>query len=397
MSIQEKLLPASIGGVSVIVRSKSVERGRKLSIKEYPLSNARLAEDLGAFPPIFTLELIISGLGDQYFDRYAQLINVLNRGGLTTYVDPEEGSIDIAVSTYTTITSQSQIGRTDVRVTFLQSQAFVQPSPNSNLAGRINNQSNIIFDTLKSDFQANYEISNSFRKNNTSAQDKLREIFNLFDNASRQYVNNPGFINNFYRDLTKFNEEIPRIVRDSTEIADRINSLFASSNNLGLNAQERFDFATNFFNFGNTDTPLNIPTQEIIQRNTNADLLNQYIQIGGLNQAYRNIPQIDFITDNQLEEFRAQVTKQYNNIQSNIAITQNTSHELQNNRDLISLFFKNAEESVFNITSIETKQIPLSKLSYLLYESDENYQQLIELNMIKDPSFVSGMIDILTE
>lgn len=396
MSVLSKLLPASFRGVNFLVASLSVEQGRKTSIKEYPLSNRRLVEDLGPLPPTFTVDATVHGDQNTYFERLNRLKGALNQPGTGELIVPEEGSITVSVSTYTISTSQKNLGRSNFRITFLQSSSNVQPTPNSNLVGTINNQSDVVFETIKNDFVTNYNVSPQYKNNYLASLKKLNKVYELFKNSTSGFVNNEGFINNYFSDLEKFKQDIPSIVSNPQAISDQIVALFNSANNLGLTAQQRFDLSKEFYDFGNDDTPIQIPTAEINERNTNDSMINQLVQLGGLNQSYRNTPQVNYVTDDQLEVNRSVVIEQFNDSNQNLNIASNTLFQLENNRDLVTEFFRLAEANVFNIAEIETKEIPLTKLTYLLYEELMNYDQLLDLNNIKDPSFVSGVVKVLS-
>ena len=128
----ERQFTASFRGVEYFVRSESQpEAGRQSVLHEYPNSDQRYVEDLGAVVPVFTQNAFVAGENWQQLAR--DLETELNTAGPGKLVQPTDGSRSVYPLPYTKDTSQKDVGIINFTLSFAignPTVAFQEALPN---------------------------------------------------------------------------------------------------------------------------------------------------------------------------------------------------------------------------------------------------------------------------
>lgn len=122
-----QLLPASFKGVPFFVRTETMTDGRKIVLHEYVNSNQRFIEDLGKYPPEFTVRAFVSGL--DFKAKLDAIRSVLNEAGSGVLTLPVLGSETVWVSgQYTINASQTSVGEVSLDIPFAVGRPAAGPS-----------------------------------------------------------------------------------------------------------------------------------------------------------------------------------------------------------------------------------------------------------------------------
>lgn len=121
MNLLEKYLKASFRGVEFSCTGEKTTEGRKIVTHEFVNSDKRIDEDLGAFPPVFTLRAFVHG--NDAFAQTANLRRVLNMKGRGDLIHPTRGRVLVTAKQYTINTSNRTTGRVDFVLTFDSTEA----------------------------------------------------------------------------------------------------------------------------------------------------------------------------------------------------------------------------------------------------------------------------------
>jgi hypothetical protein len=190
---------------------------------------------------------------------------------------------------------------------------------------------------------------------------------------------------------------------------------------------------TSFFDFGDDDVPTSAfmalqvdptntiadTTQDLIVREINRTTVNDCIKVASLVYAYNDAAGIDFDTIDNLEEVQNTLDTQYQNVKDSTLLTtpavvipttgvtvSNTTAEqssegleqLQELRDNVRQFFNARRISTPQVQTINTPQVPAAVLSFILYGSVDNAEQLLDLNGVTSTPDIGGQnTKVITE
>ena len=392
--VAQILVEASFRGVPFLWKTVSTDAGRKIAEYEYPLSNRRGFEDLGILNDTFKVAAIIGS--ENYVENRDRFIKALKTEGLGKLFHPTLGAFDVYALPYTLTESQSELNKATFSVTFKVGQPRITPKVTENFAPAINVQSTNILDAMEVSL-SKLLVQSQFPANLNAAAEKVLNIHDLFADATRTITGNPDLISSFARQLQSFNTNRFNLVRNPTALGAAMNGLFVSSNDLAQTPIDRFNLSKKFFNFSPDQKFIPPITTEAIERNANNQLLNDAVNVAGLGQAYRNVPQLDIFDEQDVSETETALNDQYDLIKESKTLNNDALNAVNENRNLIRRFLEQAEDSVFKIISINTKRTTVAVLAYQYYGSTELTDRIIALNQIKDPAFIEGDILIFTK
>lgn len=116
----QKLAQASWRGVVFSVRSEDLPNGgRKTALHDFPNSDERFVEDLGAIPARFTITAFVHGL--DWLDRAQALENALREAGPGRLVMPTFGAWTVWALPYSKTASQTSVGEIEFSLEFATS------------------------------------------------------------------------------------------------------------------------------------------------------------------------------------------------------------------------------------------------------------------------------------
>lgn len=122
MSLLDKYLTASYRGVEFQFTRESTTQGRKIVTHEFVNSDRRIDEDLGAFPPIFTLSAFVHG--EDAFAKRDKLRRALETPGQGSLIHPTRGRVLVTAKQYSISSNANSVGRIDFQLTFDATEAI---------------------------------------------------------------------------------------------------------------------------------------------------------------------------------------------------------------------------------------------------------------------------------
>lgn len=393
-SILEELDEWKLEGVPFLVRRPATTKGgRKTATYEFINSSKRVVEDLGLLQKTFQLEGIISNTDGQYFLKRNALINTLETEGTKVLSHAFFGKFIVVPRPYSLVESVANLGEAVFNMTFDRAEDRIEPLADAFTQSKIEELKQVSLNAFKENVADNYKNSPSFPFNFTVATAYLEGLANQFDEITSTFNRALSEIDNFSEQLNDFRNSILQLVNLPGQLALTLENLYASAVSLAETPAEAFLTLEKFFDFGE-DLPGIIPTTfELLERLRNQELLNFFIQGSALSYAYSQVASITFFTVREIDDYLAKLEKQYNKIFP--LITNRTAAlSLQNLRNTANEFLNAQKINVKKIVDFSTQTIPAQVLVYSLYGSVDNYERLVQLNVIKDPSFVSGQIEV---
>jgi prophage DNA circulation protein len=405
VAIEEQLYPASFRGIPFIVESASTTGGAKIVTHEYPNSDIRYDENLGKLQKVFSVKGVVAGAN--YINERDVLLLALEDGSPGQLIHPWYGIHTVVPKPYTVEESNQELGQAIINMVFEISSPAINPSQASSFFPYIDELTGGLDSSLQQRMQDIFNYTKNFTNNFTAAELKLQSVSNSFDVFSTFFggKNNTSSLN---AAQSNFNDNIVSYINDTSQMAAAVSNLFAVANDVNQDPQSVGLAMQQQFTYGDTDAPIpaiNTQTKEQYQNNT---ILNYTMQAYALIYAYNNYAQADFSDDQSLNVVKQQLEKQYQKLISG-EISNNDNYsafyflgnevldQLDQLRTLVKQQFDALEINIDKITQIDVNTMPATIISYLYYSDVDEAERIIQLNDIKDVSFVSGNINALAK
>ena len=396
MALRDELKISSFKGAEFLWRSVGTQSGRKTVTHEYPNSDFRVVEDLGALPKIFRIEAEIAE--PNAGAKASKLEAALESKGLGILVHPRLGRLNVTAKPYTMNDRLTNIGIVFFSMTFERSEldllAVPQQQKNSNK--EINDLKDIVVGALESNTAANFLVSASFPNNFDDANEKVADIANASKEFVGRFTKVKDIQNEFNAQINLFIQNSLALINVPVDLAEEITSIQTIAINSPLDAVSRLQLSQLFFDFGDNDTVIVENTTQRIERKRNRDVLNLQIQGQYLAQAYNNAAQIEFNNIEELDSTVAVIEDQYQKFVAKDNLDDDSAEALADIRAISQQFFEEQRLNVSRITTVNTPTIPMAVLAYQYYGSTDNTDALITLNQTRNVSQVMGDTRILT-
>lgn len=394
-SINDQLFPCSFRGVPFLIEKSDTRSGRKTVTHEFPNSDSRFVEDLGQLRSVFTITGWISG--DFYFGLRNELIRALDTPGIGILVHPFLGLREVTSTTYRVEEKTNSLGIAIFTMTFEESQPNKAPLALINTSAEIAQDIIALMSSLSDNTSSEFSVSKNSSINFNSALKKINSCSDLFTEATKQYVNDEEFINNFSDILLKYKENSILLVSDPSDLGASNSDLFNGANELASTSLEGFELMTRFFDYGDDDDPIDPITISRSQRLKNNEIFNIQIQGSALALAYENAIVDTYLTVQQIEDTITILEDQYFKLSRNDFIEPVLLDEITTLRSRVIAFFKKLELTTYKLSTITTFTTPITILTYQYYGSLDLVDTLIGLNSIHDVSFTEGELQVLTK
>ena len=396
MSIIDKLLIASYKDAEFFFQDLSTVSGRKIVSAEIVNSDDRIIEDLGLLNDTFSITGITSG---EDFSKRDRLIRALKSAGSGQLSHPTLGLLTVTATTFTTVETLDNLGITIFDMEFIVAKdIIILPRRAGVSPAEINNKSESLLDKTLDFFSNQFSISSIFPNNFVDAVDKSKDLTERFIDTSLRFRSvSSGSSNELFRLLGEADTNRTLFVSDSQAYGSLIGDLFRAIDGTGDTGRERSDIARSFSNFGDTDPVISTTTQQLAERDRNRILVNDTMKASSLAQAYRVAPLIDFLTVNDIEKERQDLDTQYFDVISSEVLSDEIRNDINDLRNTVRLFLDSEIESAFNLTPFQTPQMNATVVVFNQYGNLDLLDDIINVNDIKDISFVEGDINVLSK
>lgn len=402
----DNLLPASFNGVSFLVPSESVDRGKKYAIHEYANTDVRYVEELGKLPPIFTLTGIVHG--SDSFNQRLQLENALERKGLKELVHPIYGAIQVKSLDFSVSSSQTEVGQFVFNMKFAQSRENITPSPSTPTNATISGQADLSRENLDNRLEALYtppKTSETFNRVVATLQDTFDTVRDEIQKVVGLSTTGAARFSRVYRTVTN---NITAIVSDAETLKNNITLFYTAALDAPVFVEQ----------LGNAwdrllQEPLTIsspPTteQQSIRQQDNYAIV-EHMRLTALASSYEAKVYTEYSTDVDLANARAFLNENYKNqlkrkneeIQetglASVADGADVRSSFADLRSLARKVFDEREKAVFRITTINPRLTSMSLAAYRYYGNHDLLAQLLTLNPDINHAQFDAEIKALTE
>lgn len=392
MQVFNQLLPASFRGATFLIETAGTASGRKTVTHEYPNSDRRFVEDLGLLNKTFTMRGIITG--DNYTQKKDALILALEGSGPGQLSHPFFGLQQVVAKPYTLTEDLTTLGVASFDLTFEIAQQPILPTQITGGVATISQEATETLETGVTIVADNFAVEQS--DNFQESLDQFNAFVDFTTEITNKFITDAVFFDTFFSELTEFQEDLVQLLQAPSDLATRFGDLFTFLEDALPNALETVRLFKQFYDFGDDSEMLTGTTQTLIERQKNFDLVNFSIQSNALIINYRNTPLMDFLTVDEIDQERENLEAQYQKI-SDSEFFSSFDDTIKDLRVDVRQFFDDAALTAFKLQDFETKTIPSTVLVFAHYESLENQDAIISINNIRDVSFVSGTVELLTQ
>lgn len=397
MSILDYSYPGSFRGTDFLVSSHSIDFGRKTAIHEFPNSDNRFTQDLGLSNRTFHIEAAIYGQGTDYYARRDNLINELNQKGLGLLSHPFYGAMMVSPLTHTVSETIGEINIARFSMNFSENQPNISASSILGSASEVFNEAEEAVELVEDDVQSIYNVSTGYPVNYADAFSKITSISTAVQTSVSSINTDTNYINDYSASIKNYDDTSNQLVTNPSELSDQISMLLLAGNNVSSTPEDGFNFAKGLFDFGDDDSDVVFDTLQYKEKSKNSGILNDAVQALALIYAFKNAALIGYTTINEIRTISKILNDQFVKVYASELLSYQTQTQLAQLRITMAEFFKQAEVSVYKVTQIMTKTIPITVLAYQYYGDITQVDNLININGIADVSFAQGNMSILTK
>lgn len=417
--ISEFTTTGTFRGIPFNYESSTRTSGRKSVFHTFPNSNDVQSEDLGRLPRAFSLEMIIQGIGAEYFSKRDALIAALDAVGSGELNHPLYGKFTVQIDgAYNISENIGTQGKATISASFLRidsNEREERPSKRTIDSDKKNTQSAITNSTkgitiyppgtiiddptsLNSDIGEdglgqNPLINNEYLNGVKSISQNIKNIQNRFSAIARVIINP--------LDYSKYSALIREFgLSDLTDIADIIDGVgelyeqgeeFSADIELWLRGIE----STYDYNDDILDNQIITTRQQQEAQNNNIAFRN-LMQVLGVSYAAAAMININYVTDDQLNTQTDSIMAQIDKVSELVEGDPELFALMKTLKNNLRVAIDDELLNVFNVETITIRnETTMTTLVHSLYGNLDNYNIIRDLNSFNNPSLISGDIKVV--
>ena len=392
---QRQLIGASFRGVSFFVNSSGRTGGRRVLSHEYPLRDENTVEDLGRRRRPYRVEGYV--LGRDYKQKRDDLLDVLeNRSGPGELVHPYFGSIQAVCTSVSVNETTSNGGQATFSLEFLEvQQAPITPVEQADRAAAVTDSANTAQTQTETEFSDTYDSLNepayavaSLTDELVARTEGLRESLGRVVEATQELAALDLEVQTLVGEASTLIRSPTATIAAFLDVLATVTETAADAPGDVLNALlEAYNVAEQTLAIGDTD----IRIRERANQQALAGVLKRTLAI----DAARLIPSVQFETLDDATTVRGQVLDALGE-QAADADDQ-TYGDIQDLRAAVALAVPGENALARLITFNQAVSVPSLLLTFRLYGSVERETEVLERNVVADPAFIFGDLEVLSQ
>ena len=383
MSVFSELQEASFRGVTFLVPSESKEGGKKTVEHNYPGNNRRFVEELGTQPNNYRITAIV--FGNDAIQRRIRLEQALTETGRGLLIHPSLGQIQVVATTFSSRSSDTELGKFTFEIDFLESEENITLSP-----GATNNQ---LVSVIKGDVIKNLDKSflDKFKDSGfadilkaASAQFKglISDVDTVKDGIQDPTAKGLSALN---RLLELSENNAPITVRTGKGYVDALRDIYNAFEDVSGNIGGFQDGWFSLTEFGNSRAKKTLITAKRIEEEANLSAVEDHTRVNALAGAYESATFREYKTDVELLEVQAKLEDKYADIvedaaDDSLANDPDVRQSINDLRVKSREVFEQKIQNVWRVVDIETNETSLSLLTHRFYGDHEKLESLKDLN-----------------
>ena len=384
----------SINGVSYNFLSHSTTFGRKIVSHEV-VRGGRFAEDMGEKLGQFTIQAVITGTTDSQYNRNKKKLDtILKQGGVKSLRHPVYGSKKVFMVD-PKITESITDGRKAIySLVCLETLDNIYPSQIAGNKSWINKKYDELRSALESRFPNAIENVNNFVESYNDIRNNVDDLTTILRDGT-EFINGAGDeISAFVTDLLQLQDSLTSLIQAPSNLVARLSTVYDNLTLIVTDPKDLIVVANNLSGKGKNRTRVPGTSTLSTTINEGREFLYYFNDVSLLSSGYQAATIIDYISNEELANIRAQLESLFESISPDI--DDDTYYALQNMRIATLEYLETLSPQLPNIVTIRINQTPASVLSYKLYGTTERMDEIIDLNGIANPAYVEGEIKVLS-
>jgi len=373
----------------------SISSGYKKILHEYPNRDRGYIENLGLSilkgSATFRVYNTVNNSTVEAFERVLK-DGVTSAG---TLVLPTLGTVeDMEVLTWSSQRNESKLGYVEYTIEFAQTSQNQYPAStniNTSFLDRLKNK--LLGDNVAAFDKAWNSIKNK-KAQAEKALAKIRQTGKAMVDIAKRVEGAGSLVSDFANTISVLTSDAVRLANSPRELATQLKLSFDSLEQSIQNTQVLFNVLKGYFgyNIGDANAIGVGVIQKQIQENQQG--INNVIRSNALASAYVFSTLLEYKTTNELNEVRELLKNEYDDLFEKLPDEiAETLQEIQTNAN--RLF----DRQILTLPTLETLNInkqPLGVFLYSYYGSLDNYENIYNINNVKDARQISGQITVVS-
>jgi len=403
-----RLLPASFRGIPFKVLSHEHSGGRNSKRHEIPDRDGGVNEDLGKKTDVFRIEGHI--IGDSYFFVRDSLISAMKSKNSGVLIHPYLGIKNVIPEGFSLREDTMQGRIAFFTLEFAESGNNLFPFAQIDAIVAFANTAVTAVAQVQNGFDLAFSVKGFPAFVTDAAVANLGTLAGTFLSVFPNVRLDSEKHAQLKKEVQDFNDDKETLVNNSSDLSASIDSIISGLKDLVPDVPEsstidsssgRDDQLAVFnslivFDTGAEDLPENTPSRAA-EKNNGIALNNLVQQLALVRLSEQTVNKVF----KSLDEAEEQRTTIVDNIDIQLKKSSTDDETFQALEDLVAklvLAVPDTNSVLANIkTSSQINEIPTLVLSYDLYESLENEQDIIDRNKIREPGFALGDLEVLSQ
>ena len=396
MSIADQIRTASFNGVRFkIPNVTNTTGGRKLKVHEFVNSDRREVEDLGRLNKTFQIVGIIDNSDGNYFNNRDRLIGFFESNLQGILQHPFFGTTLVRAGPYELEETIARASVATFTMTFIQTNPVIFPVRAATLLPQLTNIFNELTDNIVNNFASGYTVGDFDIVNSNDAVATINSSGDAFTESITVAGGNVSASDaaKLEDDIELFQASAFQLTKNPELLGESIISLFASSNALATENEQRIRVAKSFFGFGSGDLQIPQTSPSRIERAINRGIMNDTMNIIALMNAYINTSQKTYSLLADLEDDRALLEVQFDAITDGERTINN--NVIVNLSDARGIANQNFNTLSINLNRREIVDVAIAPYAQIYYQFNGNlteFREALNDNFIIEPAFAEGEI-----
>ena len=179
-------------------------------------------------------------------------------------------------------------------------------------------------------------------------------------------------------------------------LASRFTTIFNNISVITENFGNLFDVALGMVGLGDNRTPRVGNSTRTATINDNRLAVYNFSDVAAITLAYEVATNLTYTSQEQLNNVQNRLNAAFQTLDPDL-VDGTIYYNLQNLRNQLRLYLDTLRLNLAKIVTLRTNTIPSSILSFNLYGDTARADEIITLNNIENPAYVSGVINVLSQ
>ncbi len=389
MTWREQLRKAKFKGVSFKVDTTDHEGGQRVALHEYPLKNGVFPEALGLRGDQFSVRAFL--IGDNYIADRNALIAKMKESTPGTLVLPTLGAKTVQGLNFRSGYDSSLGGIEYLDLSFIEAGFVRFPTKTVDTGSLVQSSATQSVSSLTAAFSNKFNVAGTQGFVSSAAQNLVTKAVSAIWNSALSRSGIPTALGNIQTTLASFQAQIPSVILNPVMMAQGLAGLVAQVLNVYAVPIDAYVAYKNLLSFGSSAPSIQATTPQTVQQASNQQaiisLTNRTALVGmALASSQMTFPSYDdavALRDDLADRMDAELILIGNS---------NDDAAYDDFNTLRAAMVQDITTRAANLARIRSitlnRSIPALALSYRLYQSTDQADDIVSRNQIQNPGFV---------